>query len=761
MTPFEILGIQPTTSEADIKRAYARKLKTTRPDEDPEGFQALHEARNEALDWARYQREWGDDGEDDDDGEGAEGISGFGGFGGMTLNSGLLTVLAMEARRPGSANQHVTEELERAGAARDAEAAAGAAAIGDADGGKGGVADATAPEGARSEPEPRSPTPPRGGLRLVVANDRPDGSPPPGAASGEAPPADGSPGAGSSAGGRDAEDDRDKVVRVVETGGVARVDADAALADDSTRADDGDDDLDDADIDDDDLSAPEREVLDDVLRRLEQCLDHPWQAGDLGSWTELARRIEDRPLSELPLMQYRVLVALERRFKDPKWRLKLAKNQKLGEGLAMVGDVFGWGERDRVIYDTIDAEPADDLIALIRAFRQSWFRPGHAGYVRAYRGDVAVIEPTELTSYFDGHAPVDLIGYYQRSMTAGRWLSEFSLTRAITAPFFLGFNRMWAELGFWLFAVGLVGLGTLVPALHTPLSGGTTFASVASGLLLAIHVAVGAYGPRMVLAKAVRRVEAADERGLSDPSSRRAFLGGHGPLPHWMRLAVGLAGVGLLGLLIIGPERLSGSGGDIPMDPAGIGATAQESASFMAALMRIEDLAPQRLSEAADALQRGEVMAAVTEIESATAAAMKVASRRSQFHALYGALLGTFHLLGPDKAGALIERMSKPLGLLAAQAAGSGLPIRRNIADPIALDYLHDVYAVCALAHYRPAALVLLKAGDEAIWARIGRISSEDFPEAAKAAMRELLARPECQGRQAALLARLEAAKAK
>lgn len=52
-TYWTLLQIAPTQEEDDIRRAYARRLRDFRPDEDPEGFQRLLGARDAALNWAK------------------------------------------------------------------------------------------------------------------------------------------------------------------------------------------------------------------------------------------------------------------------------------------------------------------------------------------------------------------------------------------------------------------------------------------------------------------------------------------------------------------------------------------------------------------------------------------------------------------------------------------------------------------------------------------------------------------------------------
>ena len=51
--PWSVLGLEAPAGEREIRSAYARRLKSVRPDTDPQGFQKLVEARGYALEFAR------------------------------------------------------------------------------------------------------------------------------------------------------------------------------------------------------------------------------------------------------------------------------------------------------------------------------------------------------------------------------------------------------------------------------------------------------------------------------------------------------------------------------------------------------------------------------------------------------------------------------------------------------------------------------------------------------------------------------------
>ena len=71
--PFKLLGLDgKTATDADVRRAYAERLKVTRPEDDRDRFMALRDAFERARQSVRWRDQYGDEDEDQDDADESE-----------------------------------------------------------------------------------------------------------------------------------------------------------------------------------------------------------------------------------------------------------------------------------------------------------------------------------------------------------------------------------------------------------------------------------------------------------------------------------------------------------------------------------------------------------------------------------------------------------------------------------------------------------------------------------------------------------------
>jgi len=454
-TPWEVLGLEEESADRrKIRRAYALKLKTIRPDEDPQAFQQLREARDEAM----WELQFRDD------------------------------MARMEAE------EQATEETGPVPAGEAAPAAAPPASDSEAAG--------------VSEPAAESPAPDQGAAPMETT-EQSSGAKPTGRAE---PPASAS-----------------SASREVPKREGASYGADA--------------------LEDDLLPGGEQAVaVEDVSQRLQRLFAkgaNPWDVDEvraLLAQMALLSFYERRDL-EFDLVNMfgdnlEIAPDAENR------RDRLRQRRKV---MALLNEEFGWLDNDRIIYNALAFDRADDFIDLLPqpegAHDPRFARAASDASPDQSSAEVPKINRNDLEAFFSSGADDGAgagnsqksrvnkyILYYVESLSLKSWASAWSWWPFLFTHAWAAWRGLWKQALLMLLSM-LVGWIAFRLGLYYHDASQLLIAGFA--LIAGPHVVAGVSAKRWVAQQLVDTVKLADQQGLLEPEERRGFINSRGRHRMW------------------------------------------------------------------------------------------------------------------------------------------------------------------------------------------------------------------------------------
>lgn len=480
-TVWERLGIEKTDDERAIKRAYAKQLKTIRPDEDPQYFQTLREARDEAIYLAKYDFDYEYDWEEEDDDPDAP--------------RSEATSHEEDASQP-SDNQ--SDNLETAKTTVDTPIN-------------------NALERALEKGEPRSDE------TYVLTLD--EGG------------ADTSHVAGQSA--ELVRDD--EVTRGINDPLTLEEPLEEKDQSSSVDIDIGSDASPDISFYDTDIDDVTYEQIDDEVENLMG----PWSLWDRNEWKRFINRVREASFDISNYAEYEILRALGENLTEGKIESSYKRDARLNI-LYYLDEEYGWTQNDRRVYGILSHEQSEILMDYLRHGESGVSHGTSETYYDAFGFPLLTAE--HFKDYLGKNDSV-YEKYYQTSREDGRELKpSWCWPGFIFSPLWLAHrcnDGLEALAGmFYILALIILHYGLTAPSLIA-----TTLASL---IILSLHVLVGIYGRKLVvttLANTLQDLHNGEPLSKEEKLKKLASIG-RGGFKALFDFIVGMAGIGLIATLI-------------------------------------------------------------------------------------------------------------------------------------------------------------------------------------------------------------------
>jgi hypothetical protein len=291
--------------------------------------------------------------------------------------------------------------------------------------------------------------------------------------------------------------------------------------------------------------------LDDLLDPIHALLGAHIRLSDLEAWPRLVGGLGKLHHDERSMASHALLEALPARIgtisllagperrreflaslvwgKPADWADDRKRAQVQADLLAALDEEFGWTSEDRQVFAVLDSSDANTVLTSLHGFaRAALFN--RDGAPPTYDGNgLPLFEQRDVAVFF-GDTYYRYAGLLASSRAAGRWVLDWSFSRALMAPILALGHRHWEVLSAWAatlaFAIYVFNTPLpLIDALRQQLAAYTNvFTALALLPMAAVHAWYGAYGYSRHFTRLRRLVSSLDAQQHFAPTTRAMRL---------------------------------------------------------------------------------------------------------------------------------------------------------------------------------------------------------------------------------------------